>query len=120
MCSLIWRRRAIGDRVEQKELARQQLSAESQLRRREVETEWNMTMSDLDAARTALTGYSENMARAEENYLTAKSRFAGGSGSSLEVLDAQRLLVETKLNYAGALFQLRVDRATLLKLSGQP
>ncbi len=110
---------AISERVEQKELAREEQAAQAKARRSEVEAEWNMTVNDLDAARNALAGYSVNMVRAEENYVTAKSRFAGGAGSNLEVLDAQRLLVETKLNYTGALFQLHFDRAALLKLSGQ-
>jgi outer membrane protein TolC len=77
-----------------------------------------VTKSDLDASRNALAGFSENIARAEENYLTAKSRFAGGAGSNLEVLEAQRLLTEAKLNRSGAQFQVRVDRATLLRLAG--
>jgi outer membrane protein TolC len=109
---------AIGDRIQQKELASQQLEAEAQLRSREIETEYSVTKSDLEASRNALAGYTDNIARAEENYLTAKSRFAGGAGSNLEVLEAQRLLTEAKLNRSGAQFQVRADRATLLRLAG--
>jgi outer membrane protein len=110
---------AISDRVEQKELARQQSEAQLTLQQRELETRWNMALSDLEIARKNTTSYSSNISEAERNYLSAKSRLAGGSGSNLEVLDSQRLLVETKLNYVMSLFQARYALATILKLSGQ-
>jgi outer membrane protein TolC len=109
----------IDNRIQQKEFAEQQLDAQIQLQRRELETEWRVTLSDLETARKNMASYTSTIATAEQNYLSAKSRFAGGAGSNLEVLDAQRLLVEAKLNYNNALFQLRSDLATILKFSGQ-
>jgi outer membrane protein TolC len=110
---------AIDNRIEQKELARDQLDAQLKLQQRELETEWRMTVSDFELAKKNLVSYTVNSTNAEQNYLSAKSRFAGGSGSNLEVLDAQRLLVETKLNCNTTRFQLRESHAVLLKLSGQ-
>jgi outer membrane protein TolC len=110
---------AIDARIEQKELVREQAEAQLQLTRRSAETEWMIASDDLELARRNLVSLSKNVRDAEENYLSAKSRFVGGSGSSLEVLDAQRLIVESKLNYSATLYQLRTDLATLIKLIGQ-
>lgn len=110
---------AIDNRIEQKEIARDQLEAQLKLQRRELETEWKITLGDLELARRNLLSYANNITQAEQNYLSAKSRFAGGSGSNLEVLDAQRLLVEAKLNYNTTRFQLRLDNASILRLGGQ-
>ncbi len=110
---------AVQNRIEQKEIVREQIRAQIELLRRELETEWRASLGDLQLARRNLANLSRSIADAEQNYLSAKSRFAGGSGSNLEVLDAQRLLVEAKLDYARSIFQLRSDLASLTKLSGR-
>jgi outer membrane protein len=110
---------AIDNRIEQKELAKEQLNAQLVLQRRELETEWRSTLSDLELFRKNLSSYRNNISEAEKNYLSAKSRFVGGSGSNLEVLDAQQLWVEAKLNYNSTLFQYRSSLSALFKLSGK-
>ena len=110
---------AINRRIEQKEFARDQFDIQLQLQKREIETEWRSTLGDIDLQKRNLVNYSQNIGEADRNYLSAKSRFAGGSGSNLEVLEAQRLLGEVKLNYNSTLFQLRLDFATALRLSGK-
>lgn len=110
----------IGARISQKELARDRIDLEIQARRREIESAWKTVTADYASARKTLKNYETNITSAEENYLSAKSRFAGGSGTSLEVLDAQRLLGDARLSYNATLLQLRVDRATMLRLSGNP
>ena len=109
-----------ASRIEQKELAWDMLEAEVQLQKRELEAQWRVLLGDLEVSRKNLVNHASNIADAEKNYLAAKSRFAGGSGSNLEVLEAQRLLVEAKLNYNETLLRLRTDLAMALKLSGQP
>ncbi len=109
----------IGDRVEQKESARDQIRMQLDLERRDLEAEWRTATAQLDLARKNLAAYGVNIHDAEDNYLSAKSRFAGGTGSNLEVLEAHRLLTETKLNYNTTLFQLRSIRSNLLQLAGK-
>jgi len=109
----------IGKRVEQKELSQSQIETQLQVRRREVESEWKITALDLQRNGRNLLQYKENIVEAEKNYLTAKSRLAGGAGSNLDVLDSQRLLNDVKLNYNTTLFQVEMDRATLLHLKGE-
>ena len=109
----------IDYRIERKEIAYRQIETQFLIQQRDLETEWSLTMSDLELARKNAIGYANNISEADRNFLSAKSRMAGGSGSNLEVLDAQRLLVEAKLNYNQTVFQLRYDLALALKLSGQ-
>lgn len=109
-----------ASRIEQKELAWDMLEAQLQLQKRELEKEWRVLLGELGSARRNLANYATNINDAEKNYLAAKSRFAGGSGSNLEVLEAQRLLVEAKLNYNTTLYQLRSGLALALKLCGRP
>jgi outer membrane protein len=110
---------ATNHRIEQKELEIQKAEAQLQLQQRELETEWTTTLNDLTVSRKNLIDYGRTIAIAEQNYLSAKARFAGGSASSLEVLDAQRSLVETQLNYNNTLYQVRTSMATVLRLSGK-
>jgi outer membrane protein TolC len=110
---------AVDERIEQKELAREQLDAQLLLQQRALETEWRNAVADLELARQNLTRFQDNIAEAERNYLSAKSRFAGGAGLNLEVLDAHRLWVETKLNYNSTLFEFRSSLADLYRLSGK-
>lgn len=110
---------AVGERIEQKELAREQLDAQLLLQRRALETEWKNAVADLELARQNLTRFQENIAVAERNYLSAKSRFAGGSGLNLEVLDAHRLWVDAKLEYNSTVFAYRSSLADLIRLSGR-
>ena len=109
----------IDNRVEQKQIAVQQFDAQLELQRREYETQWRVALSDLATVKKNLTSLASNIGVANDNYVSAKARFAGGSGSNLDVLDSQRLLVEAKLSYNDALFQLRSDFATLLRLAGK-
>jgi outer membrane protein TolC len=115
----LWSWGGIDARIQQKELSQQLIDKQMEIQKRDLELQWNTTISDIKYARSALGEYSRNIGEAEKNYLLAKSRFAGGSGSNLEVLDAQRLLVEIKLKYNETLAQLNSSFACALKLSGQ-
>jgi outer membrane protein TolC len=115
----LWSWGAIENRIQQKTLSREHIDKQIELEKRDLELQWYTNLNDIAYARNALSAYASNIGEAEKNYLLAKSRFAGGSGSNLEVLDAQRLLVEIKLNYNHSLFQLNSAIARALKLSGQ-
>jgi outer membrane protein len=108
----------IKNRIQQKEYDYKRAQMQFELQRREVETEWYETINDVRQFEKNLVGYTRNNKDAENNYLSAKSRFVGGTGSSLEVLDAQRLLLEAKLNLNNTYFQLRTATANLIRLNG--
>ncbi len=110
---------ALDNRIEQKELEIEKTDAQLEIQRRELETEWRTAVDNLGAVRKNLNDYGNTITLAEQNYLSAKARFAGGTATSLEVLDAQRSLVETQLNFNKTLFDLRVLLAGILRLSGK-
>ncbi len=110
----------VNQRIEQKQLAVQSLDIQVALQRRELETQMLLARQDLALARTALARVAGNRIDAEQNYLLAKARFAGGSGTNLDVLDAHRLLVQAETDENDALFHYRMAEASLLRLNGQP
>jgi outer membrane protein TolC len=93
----LWSWGGIDARIQQKELSQQLIDKQMEIQRRDLELQWNTVISDIKYEQSVLGAYARNITEAEKNYLLAKSRFAGGSGSNLEALDAQRLLVEIKL-----------------------
>ena len=109
----------IENRIQQQEISHQQIEKQLELQKRDLETQWRTTLSNIAYERSALSAYAGNIGEAEKNYLLAKSSFAGGAGSNLEVLDAQRFLVDAKLDYNNTLYALNSSLANALKLSGQ-
>jgi outer membrane protein len=108
----------IKNRIQQKDYDYKRAQMQFELQRREVETEWYETINDVRQFEKNLVDYAHNIKDAENNYLSAKSRFVGGTGSSLEVLDAQRLLLEANLSLNNTYFQLRTATANLIRLNG--
>ncbi len=109
----------IDSRIEQKELSQKQKQLELDVKRRDLETQWQLTINDVEQFKRNFVQYMTNLRIANDNYLYAKARFVGGGGSNLDVLEAQRLLLETQLNANNSEFQLRSAIANLLRLSGQ-
>jgi outer membrane protein TolC len=108
----------IENRIRQKEYDYQRAQMQFELQKREIETEWHETINDVRQFERNLADYTRNIKDAENNFLSAKSRFLGGRGSNLEVLDAQRLLLEANLNLNDTYFQLRAACANLIRLKG--
>jgi outer membrane protein TolC len=108
----------IKNRIRQKEYGFKRAHLQLELQQREIETEWYETMNDVRLFEKNLADYTRNIEDARNNYLSAKSRFLGGTGSNLEVLDAQRLLLEATLNLNSTYFQLRTATANLTRLNG--
>jgi outer membrane protein TolC len=108
----------IKNRIRQKEYDFKRVHLQLELEQREIETEWYETMNDVRQFEKNLADYARNIEAARNNFLSAKSRFLGGTGSNLEVLDAQRLLLEATLNLNNTYFQLRTATANLIRLNG--
>jgi outer membrane protein TolC len=52
---------------------------------------------------------------ARDTYVVAESLYRGGTGTSLDVLDAYRTLLDAEIAAAQATFEVRVAEATLLR-----
>lgn len=66
--------------------------------------------------RTAAT--AANVAQAEENFRVTNEKFSQGLATSTDLLDAQTMLTQAKVDYATALADYQIDRAALGKAMG--
>jgi outer membrane protein TolC len=62
-----------------------------------VTTEYRKILLQLSKAEERLLSLRSSMKAAEENFELTKSKYAGGGALSLEVLSAQQLLTDVKL-----------------------
>lgn len=60
----------------------------------------------------------ENMALAQEVYDISKIKYNEGVGSNLEVIDADAALIESEINYLGALYDSLISKVDLEKALG--
>jgi len=97
-------------RVSQARLEVRRLEAQIAQARRGVEMEIRQAWMELGEARERLAAQQGIVGQAETGLQVADSRYAGGLGTQLEILDAQLTLLEAQTQYAHA----RRDRALAL------
>ena len=110
---------ATGLRVEQRELELDAQRQQMELLRRSLSSEFRKTRLGLTNAKSRLQTIRANVAKAEDNFLLTRSKYAGGATLSLEVLSAQQLLTEAKLSELETLSTIRILSAKLKQLGGQ-
>ncbi len=110
---------ATGLRIEQREIGAAILQFHSELLRRSLSTEFQKTRLQLIKAKERLRAIRVNLTKTEENFLLTKSKYAGGASLSFEVLTAQQLLTETKLNELQTLSDIQFLSAKLEQLKTQ-
>jgi outer membrane protein len=108
---------ATGLRVEQRELAADDLRLQKELLRRSLATETKKAFLQASRGRTRLAVLRETIGKAEENFLLTKSKYAGGGTLALEVLAAQQLLTDMKMDELQTKADLRLLAARLERLT---
>ncbi len=93
----------------------QQLIAEETLRqtRRATSLTIRRALLDLDTAREVIALSGDNIAASEESLRLAEERYRVGSGTLLEVFNAQEALVRAKSDLASAQYDYLIAQATL-------
>ncbi|MGA9118502.1 MAG: TolC family protein, partial [Bacteroidota bacterium] len=88
--------------------------------RSSLEHDFNTTRNNVERAKSEIAALQGNLLVAEQNLLLSKARYAGGSGLSLEVLDAIRMVNQIKLAFEEARFQMEtgIFRLSRLNYSG--
>jgi outer membrane protein TolC len=86
--------------------------------KKKLELEIERTYSDLVESIKMIQLQEENVKTAKQNLEVAQQRYVRGLMSSLEVRDAQLTFFRTKLKYLQALYDYKVAKANLMKLSG--
>jgi outer membrane protein TolC len=97
-------------RIQQRQLATDALGFQLEAVRRSVMTEYRKIQLQLSKAEQRLLSLRASMKAAEENFELTKSKYAGGGALSLEVLSAQQLLTDIKLEE----FQTLAEKQLLL------
>jgi outer membrane protein len=85
---------------------------------RVVELQVRSAWSDLRTAQSVLTAQAENIKKAVRALELAKSRYEAGTGTQIDVLNAQTALTEARGSYVDALRNYSVGRATLIRATG--
>ena len=101
------------------EAERSRLQFESEALRRNVEREANTARSQMEIARAEIEAIDQRLLPSAEQALTqARQGYASGGFSYLDVLDAQRIVVEARLQRVSALFSYNTARVSLARLTG--
>ncbi|MBS1912236.1 MAG: TolC family protein [Bacteroidetes bacterium] len=104
-------------RVEQRQIAVDTLRLQADLLRRSLMRQNVELHARIARGRDRLVLIRATIADAEQNFLLTKSKYAGGGGSALEVLDAQQLLADNRLAELQTLAELQVLIARLERLT---
>lgn len=108
---------ATGMRIEQRELAAEDLRLQKELIRRSLKTETTRALLQASRGRARLKVLQATIGKAEENFLLTKSKYAGGGALALEVLAAQQLLTDMKMDELQTRSDLRLLSARLERLT---
>jgi outer membrane protein TolC len=85
---------------------------------RVVELQVRSAWTDLRTAQSVLTAQAENIKKAVRALELAKSRYGAGTGTQIDVLNAQTALTEARGSYVDALRNYSVSRASLVRATG--
>ncbi|MEO5929554.1 MAG: TolC family protein, partial [Candidatus Kapaibacterium sp.] len=102
--------------VEQRQIGVDTLRLQAEILRRSLQRQNVELRSRLARGRDRLTLIRATIADAEKNFLLTKSKYAGGGGSALEVLDAQQLLSDNRVAELQTLADLQALAAKLERL----
>ncbi len=109
----------VNAKIEQATVTFDQSKLQVELKKKELELARDSLLTEFNIAKKKIKAYKNNIKTAEDNFYYSKALFMGGGGSTLEVLDAYRLLVETTKNYNNSILSLQQAKAGLLKLYGK-
>jgi outer membrane protein len=109
----------LNARIQQATVAYEQSKLRTELVRKNLTIMQDSLITEFKLARQKMEAYRDNIKTAEDNFYYSKALYIGGSGSTLEVLDAYNLLNEIKTNYNNSVLSLQLTRAELLKLYGR-
>jgi outer membrane protein TolC len=72
----------------------------------------------LKQAQEEINATKQAVAQAEENYRIYEARFAVNAATSTEVLDAENLILQSKINYFQALYDFHIAKINLKRATG--
>ncbi len=110
---------ATGLRTEQKEVATDDLRNRMEVLRRSIASDAFRLRVQIAGASGRLGLLRENLARAKDNFILTKSKFAAGAALSIEVLSAQQALTDARLAEIQTLEEIRLCEAKIDRLNAR-
>lgn len=82
-----------------------------------LERDFEGTRNDIENAESEIAALKRNLVVADQNLLLSRARYAGGSGSSLEVIDAIQMVNQIRLSIEEANARMETDILKLNRLN---
>lgn len=108
-----------SSRIQQREVEAETRKLQFELHRRVLTAELASRQSQIQHTFQQLSILRQNVKSAEDNYVLTKSLYAGGGTLALEVISAEQLLSDTRINELQALLDLRKLTAIVERLRAQ-
>ncbi len=93
------------------------VSLQNEYMRSSIEHEFEITRNTIEQARSEIDALRANLSVAEQNFILAKARYAGGNGLSLDVLNAIQMLNQIRLAIEEAESQMEMAVLKLNRLN---
>jgi outer membrane protein len=106
-------------RVQQRQLATQVLGLQLEGVRRSVSAEYQRTRFQLTKSNDRLRSVRSSLQAAEENFALTKAKYASGGVLSLEVLSAQQLLTDLKIEELSTIAEQQVLLAKIEQITSR-
>ena len=110
---------AVNAKIEQASVTHEQSKLKTALVKQNIKVTRDSLVTEFQHAKRKMEAYKSNAKTAEDNFYYSKALYMGGGGSTLEVLDAYRLLNDARTNYNNSILTLQQAKAELLKLYGE-
>lgn len=108
---------SIANNYNAAEASAKSISFQNAYVRSSLEHDFRTTRNNIDKAAAAIASLQNNLQVAEQNLILSKARYAGGSGLSLEVLDAIRTVNQIMLSIEEARFEQTTNIFKLSRLN---
>ncbi len=105
-------------RIQQSKLSLQKVNNDMKLLKDGITVELQSAHIKLENSMASVANQKENMVLAEGVYEAAKRKYELGTGSNIEVMDAETALKEAQTNYYSALYDALVAKTELEKAQG--
>jgi len=104
--------------VNRNESAKRQLLQVRKQLEDSIRFELKKALMDMETAEEKIPTAEKAVSQAEENLRVSEERYTAQSTTSTEVLDAQTLLSQARMNYYNALYDHKLAKATLKRAMG--
>jgi outer membrane protein TolC len=96
---------SVHRQIKQVNITAKELELQEQFTRKNIETQINTALSNMQVAQEKLEWAKQNMQLAEQGYQIAKTRYNTGQSTLLELNDADNALTQAMLNHIQAKFE---------------